>query len=119
MASREEIAWAAGLFEGEGCITLSGKAVAVRLVNTDEEVVQRFAEVIGFGTVYGPYSRQYESDGWKRRPRWVWVGLNEDAYEALALMGRWLSARRLARAFDLTGLRFYMESPAHPPENPT
>jgi hypothetical protein len=33
----EEIAWAAGLFEGEGCTTKSGGVLVARLNSTDEE----------------------------------------------------------------------------------
>jgi hypothetical protein len=55
MATREEeIAWAAGLFEGEGTITASNEHLVVRLVNTDEPIVRRLAEIIPFGTIYCP-----------------------------------------------------------------
>jgi hypothetical protein len=53
--SAEEIAWAAGLFEGEGTITHSDGQLYVRLGNTDQEVIRRFADVFPFGTLYGPY----------------------------------------------------------------
>ena len=44
-----EIAWAAGLFEGEGTITQSGGRLYVRLKMTDESIVLRFAEIARFG----------------------------------------------------------------------
>jgi hypothetical protein len=50
----EEIAWATGLFEGEGTITVSNERLVVRLVNTDEAIVRRLAEIVPFGTIYGP-----------------------------------------------------------------
>jgi hypothetical protein len=62
----EEIAWAAGLFEGEGTITISNERLVVRLVNTDEAIVRRLAEIVPFGTIYGPYDRQ-ERDGFHRK----------------------------------------------------
>jgi hypothetical protein len=46
-----EIAWAAGLFEGEGTITSSRGRLVARLNNTDEEVVRHFAMIIGLGEV--------------------------------------------------------------------
>jgi hypothetical protein len=59
MASSEEIAWAAGLFEGEGCISHmqrgSGLDLQIALAMTDEEVVRRFDAVVDRGRVYGPY----------------------------------------------------------------
>src|SRR5207245_5183125 len=51
--SAEDIAWAAGLFEGEGSITQSGGRVRLSLKMTDEESVRRFAKIIQRGTVYG------------------------------------------------------------------
>jgi hypothetical protein len=48
MATREEeIAWAAGLFDGEGSITLSDDALHVRMRNTDLELIERFHDIIG------------------------------------------------------------------------
>jgi hypothetical protein len=68
VASREEeIAWATGLFEGEGTITLSKERLVVRLVNTDEAIVRRLAEIVPFGAIYGPYERR-ERDGFRRKP---------------------------------------------------
>ena len=51
-----DIAWAAGLFEGEGCVHLyRGRYVHLSLEMTDEDVVRRFAKIVG-ATVYGPYA---------------------------------------------------------------
>ena len=70
----DELAWAAGLFEGEGSISASSGRLDVRVKMTDEPVVRRFAEVMDCGTVYGPYNYEYR-DGSKRKPHWVWVAL--------------------------------------------
>jgi hypothetical protein len=48
-----EIAWAAGLFEGEGCVTEINRRFALAVKNTDEEVI-RFDEIVGLGRMYGP-----------------------------------------------------------------
>src|SRR6266498_5295137 len=52
-----ELAWAAGLFEGEGCFTtgLNGYPRAC-LKMTDEDVVRRFAAAVGLGHVTGPHA---------------------------------------------------------------
>ena len=100
-ASETEIAWAAGLFEGEGSITQSRGIVHARLKMTDELVVRRFDEVVRYGQVYGPYNYQY-SDGFVRKPFWVWVATEYDALEVLEMLWPRLSDRRhdqaLARA---------------------
>jgi hypothetical protein len=103
--SAEEIAWAAGLFEGEGTITHSDGQLYVRLGNTDQEVIRRFADVFPFGTLYGPYER-HERDGYHRKPVWVWIARAEYGLDALAMMWPWLGSRRRGRAQELTGIDF-------------
>jgi hypothetical protein len=51
MPTNEQIAWAAGLFEGEGTITLNGVAQAPRmkLSMTDFDVVRKFYDIVGEG----------------------------------------------------------------------
>jgi hypothetical protein len=55
VASAEEIAWAAGLFEGEGSITRFGRSgkfdLRVSLNMTDEDVVRRFDAIVDRGKV--------------------------------------------------------------------
>ena len=42
------VEWAAGLFEGEGCIWLAGGTYPrIKLLMTDRDVVERFADVVG------------------------------------------------------------------------
>lgn len=98
---REEIAWAAGLFEGEGCMTRSGSQKVLRLASTDEDIVRRFWEIVAVGKVYGPYEQRPP-----RKPFWVWVAAGLDALLALRLMISWLGVRRKKRARELFGPRF-------------
>ena len=98
-----EVAWAGGFFEGEGTITMSRGRLVVRLNNTDSEPVYRFAKIIAFGEVYGPY--HYESpDGSRRKPFWVWLAEEYDALEVLELLWPWLSHRRRGQAMDIVPL---------------
>jgi hypothetical protein len=97
----EEVAWAAGLFEGEGCIyERSGGGIKISLSSTDEDIPPRFCRIVRGGTVYGPY-RNTERDGYRRKPFWVWVGESVDALETLRLLLPWLGKRRTARAMQL------------------
>lgn len=58
----KQIAWAAGLFEGEGCCLMDSpnknnpghRRAKVRLVMNDGDVVKRFHEVVGMGNLRGP-----------------------------------------------------------------
>jgi hypothetical protein len=101
VASAEEIAWAAGLFEGEGSITHIGRRgqsfelqVAVNM--TDEDVVRRFDEIVDRGKVYGPYLPLSHGD--RRKPFWHWVAIGDAGHDALDLIGAWLGTRRVAQA---------------------
>lgn len=94
-----EVAWAAGFFEGEGTITMSGARLVCRLNNTDPEPVYRFAQIVRFGEIYGPYHYE-QRDGHKRKPFWVWLAEEYDALEVIELLWPWLSGRRRGQAMD-------------------
>jgi hypothetical protein len=106
----EEIPWAAGIFEGEGCVTEVDGRFTLKVNNTDPEVIRRFDEVVQFGRVYGPY-RNSERDGHRRKPFWAWVASGYDALDVMNMLAPWLTVRRLARAQTLTGLSFPVQTP--------
>jgi hypothetical protein len=93
---KAELAWAAGFFEGEGTIAMSGDRFTLQLKGTDLQPVDRFAKAVGCGDLYGPY--RYDQI---RKPFWVWSARGETALFALELLAPWLSNRRLSRALDL------------------
>lgn len=97
MASAEEIAWAAGLFDGEGSITHTRRDLQVSLKNTDLELVSRFDAIVARGGIYGPYEHSGR-DGFVRKPFWTWVAQGDAAHEAVELLAAWLSRRRLEQA---------------------
>jgi len=75
--SEYDIAWAAGLFEGEGCLTWhkrpNGRLYPhASLTTTDLDVIERFTEIMGFGNIGKPQIRP------DRKPCWKWraVGLH-------------------------------------------
>lgn len=67
--SREGLAWAAGFFDGEGAFSYSprGGFAAVAIAQTSREPLDRFKEIVGVGTVGGPYTRL---SGYAKRPQW-------------------------------------------------
>lgn len=98
-----EIAWAAGLFEGEGSVYpyRSRKAhyPRVDLASTDEDVVRRFARVVDSGSsVYGPIqSKRYP----KGKPFWRWQATGTRAVRVMALLAPYLGERRSARLTEV------------------
>lgn len=102
--STELLAWAAGLFEGEGSITANDTRLILSVRNGDLEVLEFFEETVQAGTIYGPYT--WTSDGARRKPFWTWVAAAEEAFEVLGMLAPWLSSRRLQRAMELTEIDF-------------
>lgn len=56
-SSREELAWAAGFFDGEGCFsyTQAGGYACVTIAQTIREPLDRFQRAVDVGNVIGPY----------------------------------------------------------------
>lgn len=94
----ERIAWAAGLFEGEGCSSIYGgwkgrRYPALCLGSTDEDVLRRFARIVKGGNVTGPY--RY---GKNVKPMWSWrAAARADVQRIGRLLRPYLGARRRAR----------------------
>lgn len=101
-----QIQWAAGLFEGEGCISLSRsgsyRRVTCRLVTTDFDVIQRFSEAVPFGRLYGPH----RSNNPRHKEYWSWTTTTfEGAQATIAALWKWLGVRRKRAA--ILALRAY------------
>jgi hypothetical protein len=57
-----DIAWFAGMFEGEGSITdQSYKRTQISFKSCDYDVIQKLQAVFGFGNITGPYHDRYEN----------------------------------------------------------
>ncbi len=95
--------WAAGLFEGEGCISISRRSsqrfgtelgrmcVLLVLNGTDEEVVRCFHTIVGCG--YVNESRYPERLGHKRQWRWNATSAT-DMRAAIELLRPYMFSRR-------------------------
>jgi hypothetical protein len=93
-----DIAWAAGLFEGEGCFSLhDGRRCRAQLAMTDRDIVERFHAVMGFGTI-----RDKASTNPRHRHQWMWAANSRAEFERTVTLFRpWLGERRLARAQEI------------------
>lgn len=98
-------AWAAGLFEGEGCITLdqsrrwkrTGTVRTLALGMCDEDVVRRFHSVVGAGTV-----RKRVPTNPRHSPTWIWTSHTwADIERILTQFLPYLGQRRRARAGEM------------------
>lgn len=88
MADREELAWASGLYEGEGNIGVH-RGIVLRVAMCDEDMVRRFAQILGL-TVQGPYA-----NGEGHKDVWYAAAYNVERVQyAAAAMWSWLGRRR-------------------------
>ena len=108
------LAWAAGLFEGEGAICgaqkyknrrkpsgeriLSGYRWWLVIHSTDHDVLRRFSAIVGAGRFYGPY-KDRRSDKYKPQLRWATTTL-EETQRVLSLLLPHLGERRKAKALE-------------------
>lgn len=108
--TREDIAWAAGLFEGEGCFYTQQnhrrhrivtnrdlRAFCAGMVMTDEDTVRRFATIMGFG-----HCRTTRPKNPTHKQLYEWrTGSFEGFQATVAMLWPWLCQRRRARAKEL------------------
>jgi hypothetical protein len=116
--TREELAWAAGLFDGEGSITYGMNVHGIRSragykgtprihiqvgQSYSPEVLHRFKTAVGVGYVTGPYKANKVAIGM----RWTFVVTRfEHAQYTICLLWPWLSSvKRAAAVHALTSYR--------------
>jgi hypothetical protein len=89
-----ELGWIVALFEGEGCLSRMRKGWQAELKMTDEDVVSKFADIIGVGTVHGPYQARQVNF----KPYWSWhCGKRQDILNFVALFAPLMGTRRADR----------------------
>lgn len=99
------VAWAAGIFEGEGSIEIRAnrfsdgryrQGVRLHMGMTDEDVVRRFSIVVGVGAVNVRRKQHHE---WKTLYSWT-TAAAADAESVLTAFLPWLGDRRRAKATE-------------------
>lgn len=93
--STHELAWAAGFFDGEGCVTLCKGYARISITSTDLDMLERFRDAVGRGEIYDREGYQ-NSLGSKRQWQYA-VGNLEDIELIYVFIGPFLCLRRLER----------------------
>ena len=93
----EDVAYVAGLFEGEGSITVwlnhkSVLAVRVCITSTDLDVLEKVQRIVGFGNIYA----HAKVNGNKQCWNWT-VNRREDVWRFLDSIEHLLGQRRRAK----------------------
>jgi hypothetical protein len=118
IVNREKLAWAAGIYEGEGCIgayprpKISNSSIRIQVAMSDGDIVTRWGEIIGRGCLNGPYFRK------NFKPNFIW-GMSgyENCQYTIAILWEWLGVRRREQAQTMLGR--YLELRPHPPHRGT
>lgn len=103
----EEIAWAAGLFEGEGCFTASRPAakpgyiqLVCRINMTDLDVLQTFYNIVPVGRLIEFTAKDLRHKSTKEM--WTWYTTNAGDFAVVFMMLEpWLHERRKNKAREL------------------
>lgn len=88
-ARDEEIAWAAGLWDGEGCVSIMDHrthegyfileaSITQSSPKSVPEVLERFRSIVGAGRIYGPYDA-----GPERQPIYRWKLVRTEGIKAV------------------------------------
>lgn len=97
--SDPRIAWAAGVFEGEGCISVvrsgpqAGRRASLNMKMTDRDVIERFRAAVGRGSIHEDkwYARRGQPSQWRWR-----VSAQSDVLHILDAFEPFLGERRRA-----------------------
>ena len=90
MGPIEEIAYIAGIFDGEGCVYVrtNCRSIDAQIDMTDLDILERVKIIFG-GTIYGPYNRP------DRKPIYIWrAGRREQVWKFLDTIYPLLGYRR-------------------------
>ena len=91
--------WIVGLFEGEGCMIIrrkEGRGARLKLCMTDLDIINRFHQAVGCGTV-----RPHKTKA-NRKDAWIWQASAEA--DVRRLLNEWLpylGVRRAHKALDV------------------
>lgn len=114
MVSNTEIAWAAGIFDGEGCISMNRQRAStrkdlvtdtyrlvVKVTMGDKPTILRIAQIFGVGTVHNHVGNKAGANA-----SYSWVAQSQVAKAALCLVRPYLitKAEELALAFEFFAL---------------
>lgn len=94
--NRENLAWAAGFFDGEGTIIVRKRAergswisCTLQLQQIDRFVLDKFKDAVNAGNVSGPY--QYPKNGYNRKPIYNYVvSGHNDVFRVVKELWPWL-----------------------------
>lgn len=111
-----QVAWAAGILEGEGCFSIfqrktakwNHKSLAIHCEMADEDVIRKLQAVFNVGTVNVRENTKGRTDSRPRKKTWIWsvqnhAGIEKVCQYVLPYMGE-------RRSLKIKELLDYVES---------
>lgn len=95
---REELAWAAGFFDGEGSVWCrgDGTGLGLEINQARPEPIERFLRIFPFGKIYIKKTRLNDR---AKLPQWVFrVGRHENVQQVVVSLWPWLTAQKKEQA---------------------
>lgn len=103
LAKVADIAWAAGLFEGEGCIAETGNGPnnpLLQMTMTDKDVMEKFVSIVGYGNLT-QVNRMAPSQMKHWKTQWKWAVRKKSEVKRMLLMFLpYFGERRACKALD-------------------
>lgn len=102
------LAWAAGLFEGEGSFSIRKdnprnkpgvlyRYLRMQLDSTDKDVLERFQKAVGVGHIYGGEVGYVSPSSIGKKPVWKWTCSGSSAWALANTFRPFLGSRRTQR----------------------
>jgi len=104
--NREDLAWLAGFFDGEGCVSVSQRdrkqgsysALRLQITQCDRAPLDKTKSILGFGNVNGPYpSFSHHKSATRKAGKLKW-SYNTSGFErvqaTIAMMWPWLGEQK-------------------------
>ncbi len=112
-------AWAAGFWDGEGCVSLTHRAygyssnpiprIVLQIAQVDRRVLDKFQRIMGYGNVLGPYKPKTKNSS----PYYVWrVEGNKNLQPIFELLAPYLSEAKTEQMQRALDARRYWEETA-------
>lgn len=100
----DQIAWVAGIVEGEGCIDRNqNKYIRLRVQMVDEDVIRKLHATTGVGTISTDDRNHRRNPLWQTTFSWS-VCKQTDVKYLLLKLRPWMSHRRGSKIDQLLGL---------------
>jgi hypothetical protein len=97
-----DLAWAAGLIEGEGCFTIHSKRHPYLILDmTDKDVIEKLHSIFPFGNIRGPYRHKTRPE---YKDRWRFDAYGPKARHIIINIFPYMCSRRKAKMKELMEL---------------